>query len=164
MMNRFLILVFVGLSLLCCTHETVEESKDAMSNGSAVQLLTSTLASNEANLLRSPTYCGAFEIVKAIKVHATLQVTVSYSSCGEGDLFQVIWNGVYLKTNPETVVLYLKKSGSCPSIQQPLSRVLAIDLTSLLGDATLAQRVQIMLCNSSKVANAENADIPVALQ
>jgi len=67
-----------------------------------------------------------------------------------------------LESYPEVIFLYLRRTSDCGVAGNSTTRALSINLTAYLSDAALAQRVKIILCNTSKKANTENSDIPVS--
>jgi hypothetical protein len=119
-------------------------------------------ASNEANQLRSADYSAPFEILKVVRDKELLTITVNFpEGCGDSK-FNLIWNGLTLESNPEVIILYLRRTTDCGSSGNPASRILSLNLSGCLGDASLAQSVKIILCNASKKANTENSDITVS--
>ena len=165
-MRRFFqfitLLVLAGTVVTCKKESSISNApldSIAKENFSFVKSLQ---ASNEANQLRSADYSAPFEISKVERNNAMLTLTVTYpEGCGDSN-FQLIWNGLTLETYPETVILYLRRTTVCGSTGSNTSRILNINLTTSLGDAALAQRVKIILCNSGKKANSENSDITVS--
>ncbi|MCK9411417.1 MAG: hypothetical protein M0Q53_03890 [Prolixibacteraceae bacterium] len=124
--------------------------------------LKSIQASNEANQLRSPDYSAPFEISKVDRSKNILTITATYpEGCGDSK-FTIIWNGLVMESYPEMIFLYLRRTSDCKVAGNATSRVLSINLNACLGDTGLAQRVKIILCNTSKKANSENSDIPVS--
>jgi hypothetical protein len=157
--TAFITLVFIVLS---CK----KESSDSLANQDFVaqnySFLKSTQASNEANLMRSNTYSAPFEITKVDRKNNILNITVNYpDDCGD-TRFEVIWNGLALESYPEIIFFYLRRTSDCKTAEKPASRVLSVNLAEKLGDAALAQRVKVILCNTSKKANTDNSDISVS--
>lgn len=154
-----LVLVFATASCEKASDESRQDSNFAAANFS---ILKSTKASNEANELRSSSYSAAFEISKVERNKEMLHITVAYQEgCGNSK-FDLIWNGLIMESYPEMIIVYVRRSSDCGVDLKPASRVLSVNLAEYLGDPALAQRVKIILCNSSKKANTENSDISVS--
>ncbi|MCK9639052.1 MAG: hypothetical protein M0R39_04010 [Prolixibacteraceae bacterium] len=164
---RQLFNIAVVMLLLMTTSTCNKESEKAsvpLDNAAFASLgfLKSIQASNDANQLRSPDYSASFEISKVDRKNNNLTITVTYPiGCGDSR-FQIIWNGLVLESYPEVIFLYLRRTTACGTTGDSTSRVLSINLNACLGDTDLAQRVKIILCNTSKKANSENSDIPVS--
>ena len=159
---RYTALVSLMFTVLSCGKESQDSFAFLDSSKSAYTFLKNTQASNEANLLRSTSYSAPFEITKVERNKEQLNITVSYpDDCGDSR-FEVIWNGMTLESYPEIVFFYLRRVSDCKTSQKPAVRVLSVNLTEKLGDAALAQRVKVILCNASKKANTENSDISVS--
>ncbi len=165
-MKRFFNLVMMMLLILTtstCKKESSEISEPLNSFAAAsFSFLKSIQASNEANQLRSSDYSAPFEISKVDRNKELLTISVTYpEGCGDSK-FMMIWNGLVLESYPEVIFLYLRRTSICGVAGNPTTRSLSINLSASLGDAALAQRVKIILCNTSKKANSENSDIPVS--
>ncbi len=153
-------MIFITASCKKESSETLQDSAKANFN-----FLKSAQASNEADQLRSSTYSASFEITKVERIKDMLYVKVTFQgNCAENQ-FEVIWNGLVLESYPEIIILYLKRTStncSDATVYYSTSRVLTLDMTQSLGDAALAQRATIILCNASKKAKTENSDITVS--
>ena len=151
------------LTMATCKKESSKVSEPLDSLAAAnFSFLKSIQASNEANQLRSADYSAPFEISKVERNKEFLTITVTYpEGCGDSK-YKLIWNGLVLESYPEAVILYLRRTSSCGAAGNPTTRALSINLATCLGDAALAQRVKIILCNTSKKENTENSDIPVS--
>jgi len=159
---NFMVMMVLVFATVSCEKATEESRMDSSFAAANLSLLKSTKASNEANEQRSPAYSAAFEITKVDRNKEMLTITVAYQEgCGSSK-FDLIWNGLVMESYPEMIIVYLRRSSDCGVDLQPTSRVMTVNLTQLLGDAALAQRVKVILCNSSKKANTENSDIPVS--
>ena len=155
-----LVLLTLILMTVSCKKEPAESSQSL--SASNLAFLKSIQKSNEANEQRSSDYSAPFEISKVERNKEILAITVTYpEGCGDSR-FELIWNGLILESYPEMIVLYLRRTTDCKVPGSSTSRTLTINLTGYLGDAALAQRVKIILCNSSKKANTENSDITVS--
>jgi hypothetical protein len=156
----FMAMVTIILAIDSCKKESSVLFLDAAKAN--FNFLKSTPASNEANQLRSSDYSAPFEISKVLRNKDLLTVTVTYpEGCGDST-FDVIWNGLVMESYPEMIILYIRRTTNCTVLGTNTSRVLTINLTNCLGDAALAQRVIVILCNTSKKANTENSDVPVS--
>ena len=154
--------MLAGMVVTCKKESSVSNAALDSIARENFSFLKSLQASNEANQLRSADYSAPFEISKVERNKELLILTLTYpEGCGDSN-FQLIWNGLTLLTYPETVILYLRRTTVCGSTGSSTSRILNINLTTCLGDAALAQRVKIILCNSGKKANTENSDITVS--
>ncbi len=150
------------LILVSCKKESSEQLSFQNAIKASFSFLKSAQASNEANQLRSADYSALFEIAKVVRDKDLLTINVTYpDGCGDSK-FEVIWNGLAMLPYPEIIFLYIRRTTDCKVEGNSTSRVLSINLTECLGDAALAQRVKIILCNTSKKANTENSDIPVS--
>ena len=149
------------LILASCKEESSEQSSFQNFAKANFSFLKSAQASNEANELRSPAYSALFEIIKIDRNKEILNITVTYPDGCSNSKFELIWNGLVLESYPEIIFLYLRRTSDCNVAGNSTSRVLSINLTECLGDAALAQRAKIVLCNTSKKANTENSDIPI---
>ena len=157
------------LILVSCKKESSEQLSFQNISKANFSFLKSAQASNEANQLRSADYSALFEIAKVVRDKDLLTINVTYpDGCGDSK-FEVIWNGLAMLPYPEIIflyirrtTLYIRRTTDCKVEGNSTSRVLSINLTECLGDAALAQRVKIILCNTSKKANTENSDIPVS--
>jgi archaellum component FlaF (FlaF/FlaG flagellin family) len=159
---NFMVIGFLLFSTISCEKATEDSSMDSNFAAANFSFLKSTKASNEANEQRSSAYSAAFEITKVDRNKETLNITVSYQEgCGTSK-FDLIWNGLVMESYPEMIIVYLRRSSDCGVDLQPTTRVMTVNLTQYLGDSALAQRVKVILCNSSKKANTENSDIPVS--
>ena len=165
-MRRFFNLAVMMILLLTtatCKKESSKASESLDSFAAAnFSFLKSIQASNEANQLRSSDYSSSFEISKVDRNKELLTITVTYPEGCNDSKFIMIWNGLVLESYPEVIILYLRRTSNCGVAGNPTTRALAINLSASLGDAALAQRVKIILCNTSKKANTENSDIPVS--
>ena len=164
-MRRFFNLAVMMILLLTTATCNKESSKalDPLESFAAANFsfLKSTQASNEANQMRSSDYSASFEISKVDRNKELLTITVTYpEGCGDSK-FKMIWNGLVLESYPEVVFLYLRRTSNCGVAGNSATRALSINLSASLGDAALAQRVKIILCNTSKKANTENSDISI---
>lgn len=164
-MRRFfnlMVMMILILMTATCKKESSEAAEPLESFAAAnFSFLKSIQASNEANQLRSPDYSAPFEISKVDRNKELLTITVTYpDGCGDSK-FNMIWNGLVLESYPEVIFIYLRRTSNCVVAGNPTTRSLSINLSTSLGDAALAQRVKIILCNTSKKANSENSDIPV---
>lgn len=159
---NILAMAILILAITSCKNEIKESSKDASFAPANFSFLKSTKASNEANEQRSSLYSAAFEITKTERNKGILKITVTYQEGCGNSRFDLIWNGLVMESYPEMIILYLRRTSDCGVDLKPTSRVLTANLAEYLGDAALAQRVKIILCNSSKKANTENSDIPVS--
>ena len=164
-MRRFFnltVMMILLLTMATCKKESSEASEPLDSFAAAnFSFLKSTQASNEANQLRSSDYSASFEISKVDRNKELLNITVTYlEGCGNSK-FDLIWNGLVMESFPEMIILYLRRTSDCGVDVKPATRVLSVNLTEYLGDAALAQRVKIILCNTSKKANTENSDISI---
>lgn len=158
----FTLMVLIALTWACKKESAVSNAALDSIAKENFSIVKSLQASNEANQLRSADYSAPFEISKVERNKELLTLTVTYpEGCGDSN-FQLIWNGLTLETYPETVILYLRRTTVCGSTGSSTSRILNINLTACLGDAALAQRVKIILCNSGKKANTKNSDITVS--
>ncbi len=162
--KALLVVTLLFMAVACKKEETLS---NLAANGlvkSGFNFLNSAQASNEANQLRSSTYSALFEITKVERNKDILYVTVTFQgNCAENN-FVVIWNGLVMESNPEALFLYLKRTATncnVATVYISASRVLTLDMTQLLGNTALAQRVKIILCNASKKANTDNSDISV---
>lgn len=156
-----MLMLTIVLPFGSCKKETSEVFNSSFAKAD-FNFLKSTQASNEANQLRSSDYSAAFEISKVDKNKEMLHITVTYQEgCGNSK-FDLIWNGLVMESYPEMIILYVRRSSDCGVDLKPASKVLSVNLAQYLGDAALAQRVKIILCNTSKKANTENSDIPVS--
>ena len=149
------------LTTATCKKESSETSESLDSFATAnFSFLKSTQASNDANQLRGPVYSAIFEILKVDRNKEAIQITLSYPvGCGDSK-FEIIWNGL-TTLPPSTIIIYLRRTTDCTVAGNSTSRILSINLADCLGDETLAQRVNIILCNPSKKANTENSDISI---
>ena len=167
MKTKFKLTIIVTLLLVgfsCKKEETVSNLMADSAVKSGFNFLKSTQASNDANQQRSSTYSALFEITKVERNKDILSVTVTFTGSCAPNNFEVIWNGLVMESYPEAIFLYLKRTvPTCYELDAYIltSRILTLDLTQCLGDASLAQRVKIILCNTSKKANTENSDISV---
>jgi hypothetical protein len=160
---NFTVITILLLTTATCKKEQLELSTNFDSFAAAnFSFLKSIQASNEANQLRSSDYSAPFEISKVDRNKELLTITVTYpEGCGDSK-FKMIWNGLVLESYPEVVFLYLRRTSTCGEAGNSTTRAMSINLSASLGDAALAQRVKIILCNTSKKANTENSDIPVS--
>jgi len=159
---NFMVIGLLLIVTLSCEKATEESRLDSNFAAASFSFLKSTKASNEANEQRSSDYSAAFEITKVERNKEMLNITVTYQEgCGNSK-FDLIWNGLVMESYPEMIIVYIRRSSDCGVDLKPASRVLSVNLTQYLGDAALAQRVKVILCNSSKKANTENSDIPVS--
>lgn len=157
---NILVLLSLILMAVSCKKEPAE-SFQSLSTANFV-FLKSIQKSNEANEQRSSDYSALFEISKVERNKEILAITVTYpEGCGDSK-FEMIWNGLTLESYPEIIFIYLRRTTDCKVPGSSASRILTINLTGYLGDAALAQRVKIILCNTSKKANTENSDITVS--
>lgn len=159
-------IISIILTLAIVTFSCEKESQDNLSSFQSDQInynfINSIQASNEANQLRSASYSASFEISKVERSNEILNITVTYpDGCGNSK-FDVIWNGMTLESYPEIIFLYIRRTADCAVSGSTASRILSVNLTGKLGDAALAKRVKIILCNTSKKANTENSDISVS--
>lgn len=155
--------ILLLLVLVSCQKETTKDSAMLDNSFAAANLsfIKSIQASNEANQMRSADYSAPFEISKVERNKEMLSIAVSYpEGCGDSK-FSLIWNGLMLESYPEVIFLYLRRTTVCGSSGSTTSRTLTLNLLTTLGDAALAQRVKIILCNGSKKANTENSDITI---
>lgn len=150
------------LILASCKEESPGQSSFQDIAKANFSFIKSVQASNEANQLRGTGYSALFEISKVDRNKELLSVTVTYPDGCADSKFEFIWNGLVLESYPEIIILYVRRISDCSVDVKSTSRVLSINLTECLGDATLAQRAKIVLCNTSKKANTENSDIPVS--
>ena len=159
----FAALILLLISFAGCQKE-VDKQSAALDNSFAaasLNFIKNIQASNEANQLRSADYSAPFEISKVERNKEMLSIAVSYpEGCGDSK-FSLIWNGLMLESYPEVIFLYLRRTTVCGSSGSTTSRTLTLNLLTTLGDAALAQRVKIILCNGSKKANTENSDITI---
>lgn len=160
---NFTVVTILLLTTATCKKEQLESSTNFDGFAAAnFSFLKSIQASNEANQLRSSDYSAPFEISKVDRNKELLTITVTYpEGCGDSK-FRMIWNGLVLESYPEVVFLYLRRTSNCGVAGNHTTRALSINLSASLGDTALAQRVKIILCNTSKKANTENSDIPVS--
>ncbi len=159
---HFTAFVALTIMVLSCTKESSDSSAYQDFVAQNYSFLKNTQASNEANLMRSDTYSDPFEITKVERKNNILNITVTYpDDCGDTK-FEVIWNGLTLESYPEIIFFYLRRTSDCKTAEKQSVRVLSVNLTERLGDAALAQRVKVVLCNTSKKANTENSDISVS--
>ncbi len=155
-------LMMLMIIMASCKKEPSESLSFQNAIKASFSFLKSAQASNEANQLRSADYSALFEIAKVVRDKDLLTINVTYpDGCGDSK-FEVIWNGLAMLPYPEIIFLYIRRTTDCKVEGNSTSRVLSINLTECLGDAALAQRVKIILCNTSKKANTENSDIPVS--
>jgi hypothetical protein len=163
---HFMLMAVLVLGTTSCKKESTESAdvKYALNDAAATNFsfLKSVKASNEANQLRSTDYSAPFEITKIDRNKEILNISVTYAEGNGSSKFELIWNGLVMESYPEMIVLYLKRSSVIGTETKPASRLLYVNLTECLGDAGLAQRVKILLCNSSKKANTENSDITIS--
>lgn len=157
-----LMLLFLGLG--GCQKEVEKQSAalDPSFAATSLSFIKSIQASNEANQLRSADYSAPFEISKVERNKELLAITVTYPEGCNDSKFSLIWNGLTLESYPEIIFLYLRRTTGCSTTGSTTTRTLTINLATSLGDAALAQRVKIILCNGSKKANTENSDITVS--
>ncbi|MEK7719306.1 MAG: hypothetical protein AAB347_06810 [Bacteroidota bacterium] len=156
------VMMILILTTSTCKKESSKASEPLESfAASNFSFLKSTQASNEANQLRSSAYSASFEISKVDRNKELLNITVTYQEGCANSKFDLIWNGLVMESFPEMIILYLRRTSDCGVDVKPATRVLSINLTAYLGDAALAQRVKIILCNTSKKANTENSDISI---
>jgi len=148
--------------VLSCKKESSDSSAYQDFVAQNYSFLKNTQASNEANLMRSDTYSDPFEITKVERKNNILNITVTYPDDCSDTRFDVIWNGLALESYPEIIFFYIKRTSDCKTAEKPAVRVLSVNLAERLGDAALAQRVKVILCNTSKKANTENSDISVS--
>jgi hypothetical protein len=156
-----LILITLVLTTGSCKKEEKEDSYPNFATANLL-FLKSIQASNEANEKRSPDYSDAFEISKVEREKDQLYITVTFPDGCNDSKFELIWNGLIMESYPEMIILYLRRTTDCTVPGNSASRILTVNLTEKLGDAALAQRVKVILCNTSKKANTENSDIPVS--
>jgi hypothetical protein len=156
---RVLILTVLLSTVLSCEKESADSLSLLDSAKQEYAFLKNTQASNEANQLRSTSYSAAFEITKVERNKDQLNITVTYPNDCSDSRFEVIWNGLVMESYPEIVIFYIRRLSDCKTSGTTASRVLSINLTEKLGDAALAQRTKVLLCNASKKANTENSDI-----
>ena len=157
--TAFVSLVLMGLS---CTKESPDSKAYQDLVAQNYSFLKNAQASNEANLMRSDTFSDPFEITKVERKNNILNITVTYpDDCGDTK-FEVIWNGLALESYPEIIFFYIKRTSDCKTAEKPAVRVMSVNLAEKLGDAALALRVKVILCNTSKKANTENSDISVS--
>jgi len=154
-----LVLLTLVLTAVSCKEEP-EESIQGLSAANFV-FLKSIQKSNEANEQRSSDYSAPFEISKVGRNKEILEITVTFPEGCSDSRFELIWNGLTLESYPEIIFLYLRRTTDCKINGSTASRILTINLTGHLGDSALAQRVKVILCNTSKKANTENSDITV---
>ncbi len=162
MKSIFNLLVLINLILITvsCQKEQAE-SFQSLATANFV-FLKSIQASNEANEKRSADYSDSFEISKVERDKEKLSITVTFpDGCGDSK-FELIWNGLIMESYPEMIILYLRRLTDCTVPGNSATRTLTVNLFEKLGDAALAQRVKIILCNSSKKANTENSDISIS--
>lgn len=152
-----LTLIFLTVS---CQKEPEESSQSLLAAN--LVFLKSIQKSNEANEQRSPYYSVPFEISKVERNKEILAITVTYPEGCNDSKFELIWNGLLMESYPEMMILYLRRTTDCKVPGSSATRILTINLTGYLGDAALAQRVKVILCNTSKKANTENSDIAVS--
>lgn len=152
-------LTLIFLSVSCKKETTTGQYSYQDIAQTGFSFLKSAQASNEANEQRSATYSAPFEIVKIDRNKEMLNVTVTYPDGCNNSKFTLIWNGMVLESYPEIIFLYFRRTSDCQVAANGSTRILTINLTACLGDAALAQRAKIVLCNSSKKANTENSDI-----
>jgi len=159
---KLMVVMLLILTTSTCKKESSETSDPLNSFAAAnFSFLKSTQASNEANQLRSSEYSAPFEISKVDRNKELLTITVTYPEGCNDSKFMMIWNGLVLESYPEVIFLYLRRTSKCGVVGNSATRALSINLTTCLGDAALAQRVKIILCNTSKKANTENSDISI---
>ena len=163
---HFMLMAILVLATVSCKKESAEsaDAKYAFNDAvaSSFSFLKSLKASNEANQLRSTDYSAPFEITKIERNKEMLTISVTYAEGSGSSKFELIWNGLVMESYPEMIILYLKRSSVISTETKPASRLLSVNLTESLGDAALAQRVRIVLCNASKKANTENSDITIS--
>jgi hypothetical protein len=159
--NLRVMVVLLVLAVSCTKEEVSRTSYDSIA-AQSFGFLRNAQASNEANQMRSADYSAPFEITKIERVKDLLNVTLTYPDGCSDSRFTLIWNGLVLETYPETVIFYLRRTSDCKVAGTQVSRVFTINLTQCLGDASMAQRARIILCNASKKANTENSDIPIS--
>jgi len=165
-MRRFsnlTVMMILLLTTATCKKESSKASDPLESLATTnFSFLKSIQASNEANQQRSSDYSAPFEISKVDRNKELLTITVTYPEGCNDSKFMMIWNGLVLESYPEVIFLYLKRTSNCGAAGNSATQALSINLSTSLGDAALAQRVKIILCNTSKKANTENSDIPVS--
>ncbi len=148
MKNHFLFyLLFLLILLNACEQSDLDPAEQDSKKAETVlnqQIYDETLAKRGNAEGSDP-----FEILKVSQRGNQLYVKVSYSGGCEEHLFQAIWNGVALFTEPPTVPILLTHDDQDDMCDAILQETIQIDLNALLGSELTSGPLIISLMNGS---------------